>query len=80
MLIEEVTAVDKRGFNNLWDCRVKIAGWLNYAAEWIDRPQSELESQPKFLDLAPTDAADEAGVYSDALFAARATPEFLILR
>lgn len=54
--------------------RTKIAGWLSHAAEWIDRPQSEPESQSKFLDLAPTDKADEAGVYSDALAYATENP------
>jgi hypothetical protein len=58
----------------LWDYRIKIANWLNRAAEWIEHSKSELESQSKFLDLAPTDKADEAGVYADALFAAMDNP------
>lgn len=59
------------------DYRTKVAGWLNYAAEWIDRPLSELDNKSKFVDLAPTDKADQAGVYSDALTEATDNPRVL---
>jgi hypothetical protein len=61
----------------LWDYRIKVAKWLNQIAERIDRPQNELGKQSKFIDLAPTDKADEAGVYSDALTEATNNPRVL---
>jgi hypothetical protein len=36
-------------------------------AAWIHHPKSGRTEESKFVDLAPTDKADEAGVYSDAL-------------
>lgn len=65
----------------MWDYRTDFAGLLrkivslvSYAAEWIDRPPSKPEGLSKFLDLAPTDEADEDGVYAEALFAAMDKP------
>jgi hypothetical protein len=72
VLVERKATVYQRGFKDLRNYRAIIAGWLSHAAALIDSPHGELESQPNFLDLAPTDTADEAGVYSDALFAALA--------
>ncbi|MEQ1597456.1 MAG: P-loop NTPase fold protein [Casimicrobium sp.] len=58
----------------MWDYRNKIADGLKYSAELIRRSQSELKNQSQFLDLAPTDAADKDGVYSNALSAAMHNP------
>ena len=59
----------------MWDFQNVIAGWLSKLTERLRRPKAEQENQSKFLDLAPTDNADEAGVYADAFFAAMDNPK-----
>lgn len=66
-----------RGFKVLSDYRTKLVGWLNYAAEWISRPQSDTESKSRYVDLAPTDKADPSGIYSGALAEATNNPRVL---
>jgi hypothetical protein len=58
----------------LRDYRTIVAGWLTQAADLIVRPTSEIDTKSKFVDLAPTDKADEAGIYSDALKQATDNP------
>ena len=65
------------GLQKLWDYRTKVVGWLNHAADLIARPSSEVDTKSKFVDLAPTDKADAAGVYSDALTEATDNPRVL---
>jgi len=66
-----------RGFKVLSDYRTKLAGWLNYTAEWISRSQSGTESKSRYVDLAPTDKADPSGIYSGALAEATNNPRVL---
>ncbi|WP_287303136.1 P-loop NTPase fold protein [Mesorhizobium sp.] len=54
-------------WNNLRKLFTRIAGWLG-------RLNEAAGEQSKFIDLAPTDKADEAGVYSDALLYATNNP------
>ncbi|WP_210202256.1 MULTISPECIES: hypothetical protein [unclassified Mesorhizobium] len=54
-------------WNNLRKLFIRIAGWLG-------RLNEAAGEQSKFIDLAPTDKADEAGVYSDALLYATNNP------
>lgn len=42
--------------------------------DWLRHSNEVVEAQSKFIDLAPTDKADEAGVYSDALLYATGNP------
>lgn len=53
--------------NNLRQIIAGIADWLRHSNEVV-------ETQSKFIDLAPTEKADEAGVYSDALLYATGNP------
>jgi len=43
-------------------------------ADWLRHSNKVVEAQSKFIDLAPTEKADEAGVYSDALLYAMGNP------
>ncbi len=56
------------------DYRTKVVGWLNRAADLIGRPPGDIDKKSKFVDLAPTDKADQAGVYSEALAEATNNP------
>ena len=40
---------------------------LNSITSWLESKDSSDDMQSKFVDLAPTDEADEAGVYSEAI-------------
>lgn len=40
---------------------------LNSALSWLEDKDSFVATKAKFLDLAPTDQADKAGVYSEAI-------------
>lgn len=49
-----------------------LANGLNSIVSWLERKDRSADMQSKFVDLAPTDEADRAGVYSEAiLFAMR---------
>lgn len=52
---------------NLSNLRTKLAEWLISSANWLKKRTDEERREPRFVDLAPTDQADEAGVYSGAL-------------
>lgn len=57
--------------------RAKLAEWLISSAKWLKkRPDKDLR-EPRFVDLAPTDLADEAGVYSGALTEATNNPRVM---
>ena len=48
-----------------------LAGWLAKGlycmASWLESRERSVGTQSKFVDLAPTDDADKAGVYSEAI-------------
>ncbi len=44
-----------------------LAKSLNSIASWLESKDSSSDMQSKFVDLAPTDEADKAGVYSEAI-------------
>ncbi|MDP9894307.1 hypothetical protein J2W32_003183 [Variovorax boronicumulans] len=44
-----------------------IANVLNSALSWLEDKDSSADTNAKFLDLAPTDKADKAGVYCEAI-------------
>lgn len=43
-------------------------------ADWLLHSNEKFETSPKFIDLAPTEKADEAGVYSEALLYVTGNP------
>lgn len=45
----------------------RLASSLNSIVFWLERQASSVKAQSKFVDLAPNDEADEAGVYSEAI-------------
>ncbi|MBO1897603.1 ATP-binding protein [Shewanella sp. BF02_Schw] len=48
-------------------CRHLLSSWLSYIVSWLESfDHSDIE-QSKFVDLAPTDEADKAGVYTEAI-------------
>jgi hypothetical protein len=51
----------------LSNVRTKLAEWLISSANWLKKRSDGEERGPRFVDLAPTDQADEAGVYCGAL-------------
>lgn len=44
-----------------------LANGLDRMASWLESKDSAANMQSKFVDLAPTDEADKAGVYSEAI-------------
>lgn len=44
-----------------------LANSLNSILSWLESKGSSASAQAKFVDLAPTDKADKAGVYSEAI-------------
>ena len=54
----------------MFDYRAKLAKLLRAGAETLDGPATTTGDGSRFVDLAPTDAADENGVYTAALSAA----------
>lgn len=54
----------------MFDYRAKLAKLLRAGAETLDGPATTMGDGSRFVDLAPTDAADENGVYTAALSAA----------
>lgn len=44
-----------------------FANCLNSILSWLESKDGSADIQAKFVDLAPTDKADEAGVYSEAI-------------
>ncbi|WP_417329717.1 ATP-binding protein [Halomonas cupida] len=45
----------------------RLANSLNNIVSWLESKGQSSEIQSKFVDLAPTDEADKAGVYSEAI-------------
>ncbi len=45
----------------------KLATRLNSLVSWLEKRYASSEEKSKFVDLAPTDEADKAGVYSEAI-------------
>ena len=44
-----------------------LANSLNNIVSWLESKDRSADTQSKFVDLAPTDEADKAGVYSEAI-------------
>ena len=63
--------------SNLFDYRTKLAGWLTTAANRLTRKPEEAGAESRYVDLAPTDQADPAGVYSAALTKATNNPRVM---
>lgn len=61
----------------LFEFRAKLAGWLAFGADWLAPNPTNADGESKFVDLAPTDKADEAGVYSAALAEATNNPRVM---
>ena len=57
--------------------RTKLAEWLISSAKLLQKRPDEEGREPRFVDLAPTDQADEAGVYSGALTEATDNPRVM---
>lgn len=57
--------------------RAKLAGWLAFAADRLAPKPFNADGGSIFVDLAPTDQADEAGVYSAALVQATDNPRVM---
>lgn len=45
----------------------KLVTRLNSVVSWLEKSYASVEEKSKFVDLAPTDEADKAGVYSEAI-------------
>ncbi|MEA1014667.1 P-loop NTPase fold protein [Sphingosinicella sp. LY1275] len=61
----------------MFDYRTKLAGWLTRAADRLTRKPEEAGVGSRYVDLAPTDQADPAGVYSAALTTATNNPRVM---
>lgn len=61
----------------MFDYRTKLASWLTLAAERLTRKPEEAGAESRYVDLAPTDEADPAGVYSAALTKATDSPRVM---
>ena len=57
--------------------RFKLAGWFITAADRLTRKPEEAGAGTRYVDLAPTDQADPAGVYSAALTKATNNPRVM---
>lgn len=51
----------------MFDYRTKLAGCLTAAADRLTQKPGDPDAGARYVNLAPTDEADPAGVYSDAL-------------
>lgn len=62
---------------NQFEYRTKLASLLGSAADWLTAHPAVTDNESRFVDLAPTDKADEAGVYSAALTEATNNPRVM---
>ncbi len=62
------------GIKHLFDFRTKLAGLLTAAGKRLERRPRDETTPSRFVDLAPTDNADERGVYAAALTIATGKP------
>jgi len=60
-----------------FECRRKLASLLKSVADWLTTKPAATDGESRFVDLAPTDKADEAGVYSAALTEATSNPRVM---
>ncbi len=65
------------GLQNLFELRTKFASWLTAAADRLTRKPDAAGAGSRYVDLAPTDKADPAGVYSAALTKATNNPRVM---
>ncbi|MCK6105519.1 MULTISPECIES: hypothetical protein [unclassified Brevundimonas] len=61
----------------LFEFRAKLSGWVASVADWLAPNPAADEDKSRFVDLAPTDKADEAGIYSAALTEATNNPRVM---
>lgn len=61
----------------MFDHRTKLAGWLTKAANRLNGEPEGAGAGSRYVDLAPTDQADPAGVYSTALTKATSNPRVM---
>lgn len=61
----------------MFDLRTKLASLLTIAAAWLTRKPKDTSAGARYVDLAPTDQADPAGVYSAALAKATNNPRVM---
>ncbi|NKI18582.1 ATP-binding protein [Spongiibacter sp. KMU-166] len=45
----------------------RLSNRLNTTVSWLESKERSIGAQSKFVDLAPTDEADETGIYSEAI-------------
>lgn len=57
--------------------RKTLASLLKSVADWLSPHPAVSDGESRFVDLAPTDKADEAGVYSAALTVATSNPRVM---
>lgn len=67
MLVRTWAHGGERALGKLFEFQAKLAGWLAFAADRLAPNPTNSDGGSEFVDLAPTDKADEAGVYSAAL-------------
>lgn len=60
-----------------FEYRTKLASLFEVAASWLTPRPAVTDGGSRFIDLAPTDKADEAGVYSAALMEATSNPRVM---
>lgn len=60
-----------------FEYRKKLASLLKSVADWLTPHPTVTNGESRFVDLAPTDRADEAGVYSAALTEATSNPRVM---
>lgn len=53
----------------------RLSNSLNNLVSWLERKNSSTDMQAKFVDLAPTNKADETGVYFEAIMFAMSNPK-----
>ena len=56
-----------------------LAGHLNGFAAFLERTGRPVTTQSKFVDLAPTDQADKAGIYADRALWVRKKQHYSII-
>ena len=60
-----------------FEYRQKLASLLKSLADWLIPHSAVTDGESRFVDLAPTDKADQAGVYSAALTEATSNPRVM---
>ncbi len=77
MLVDLLGARGAYAMKKLFEFRAKLSGWVASVADWLAPNPAADEDKSRFVDLAPTDKADEAGIYSAALTEATNNPRVM---